>query len=132
MNKIGFKDIVDIMFYNKRNYVELSDIDKQSMFFIFNRYMAKKYPKQAQFFNNHTMDKATCMDIWFQFLQKETRVPHWFWKGPTKVKTPKIPDYQLLQEFHNLSIKDIYLLYELYPTELKQEIKRLLLITKQK
>ena len=50
--------------------------------------MSKKYPKQSQFFNDKNIDKITSMDIWFEFLKKETRIPFWFWRGSTKVKEP--------------------------------------------
>lgn len=129
---MNFKEIVDTIFYKKRDWEYVEDETKESIFFIFNRYMAKKYPRQAQFFNKRDVDKATAMDIWFQFLQKETRVPFWFWKGSTKKKVPKIPDYELLQEFHKMNINDIYFLYEMFPKETKAEIKRLKQIVKVK
>jgi hypothetical protein len=129
---MNFKDIVDIIFYKKRDWTLVEDKDKESVFFIFNRYMAKKYPKQAQFFNKRDVDKSTAMDIWFQFLQKETSVPFWFWKGSTKKKIPKIDNYELLQDFYKMNINDIYFLYQMFPKETKEEIKRLLQITKVK
>lgn len=107
----------------------VTDKDKDGIFFIFNRYMSKMYPKQAQAFNIKGIDKATAIDIWFQFLRSQIRVPNWFWKGPTKKKDPDVKNWQILQEFNTeLSINDIYLLVELFNKETKEEIKRLELI----
>ena len=122
---MDFKTIVNTIFFAKNDWANVTDADKESLFFIFNRYMAKKYPKQAQFFNKKNVDKATAMDIWFLQLKKETRVPFWFWPGPTKRKDPPIKDWQTLQEFWKMDIKDIYVLCELFPKDVKDEIKRI-------
>ena len=128
---MDFKTLVDTIFYNKRNWNEISDNDKDSLFFIFNRYMGKKYPKQAQFFNTKNIDKAASMDIWFAYLKNEVRVPKWFWLGPTKKKSPVIKDWQIVQDFWELSLTDIHLLCELFPDDFKQEIKRIDKINKE-
>lgn len=128
---MDFKTITTYMFQNKRNWNELSNEDKESFFFIFNRYMAKKYPKQSQFFNDKNIDKATSMDVWFEFLKKEVRIPFWFWKGATKRKEPDIKNWIYLKEFHQLDVKDIYILCEMFPKETKEEINRIDLIKKE-
>lgn len=122
---MDFKTIVNIMFSKKKDWNTLSDHDKETFFFIFNRYMGKKYPKQAQFFNDKAIDKVTAMDVWFSFLQKEVRIPTWFWRGPTKRKDPGIKDWKIIQDFWECSIDDIYLLCELFPNDVKEEIKRI-------
>ena len=126
---MDFKTFSTIIFQNKRDWSMVTDKDKDSIFFIFNRYMAKMYPKQSQAFNIKGIDKSTAIDIWYQFLRSQIRVPIWFWKGPTKKKDPDIKGWQILQEFNTeLSINDIYLLVELYKKEVKEEITRLELI----
>lgn len=126
---MDFKDIVTIMFSDKKRWNQVSDKDKETVFFIFNRFMAKKFPKQSHFFNEKGMDLATSMDVWFNFLKNEVRQPFWFWKGPTKKKDPSIKDWKLLFEIHKeLTLKDVYLLCEMYPKECKEEIKRIQLI----
>lgn len=122
---MDFKGIVNTIFVNKNDWQNVTDKDKEELFFIFNRYMAKKYPKQAQFFNCKNVDKATAMDLWFLKLKTEPRIPYWFWTGSTKKKDPAIKDWQLIQSFWNMSLNDIYLLCELFPTEVKDEIKRI-------
>lgn len=129
---MDFKTLTNIMFFNKRDWRTVSNEDKESLFFIFNRYMSKQYPKQAQLFNTKEIDKATCMDIWFTFLKKEFKVPFWFWKGATKKKSPEIKGWEIIQEFDNqLRIEDIYTLCQLFPKEVKEEIKRLESIKKE-
>lgn len=126
---MDLKTLSIIMFQDKRHWNEVTDADKESLFFIFNRYMAKGYPKQAQMFNTKGVDKMTAMDVWFQFLRSQVRTPKWFWPGPTKKKDPGIKGWQVLQEFDtSIRTEDIYILAELFPKELKEEIKRLELI----
>ena len=122
---MDFKGIVNIFFFAKNDWHTVTDKDKEDFFFIFNRYMAKKYPKEAQFFNKRNVDKATAMDIWFLKLKKENRVPYWFWTGATKKKDPGVKDWQIIQSFWKMGLNDIYLLCELFPDEVKAEIKRI-------
>jgi hypothetical protein len=87
--------------------------------------MSKQYPKQANFFNNKNIDKATSMDIWFNFLSNQVRTPYWFWSGPTKKTAPKIKDWKYIQEYYQCSIEDIYYWCEMFPADVKSEIKRI-------
>ena len=128
---MDFKGIVNIFFFAKNDWHTVTDKDKEDFFFIFNRYMAKKYPKEAQFFNKRNVDKATAMDIWFLKLKKENRVPYWFWTGATKKKDPGIKDWQIIQSFWKMGLNDIYLLCELFPDEVKAEIKRIQIINEE-
>lgn len=122
---MDFKTITDIMFVKKKNWGTLTNADKESMFFIFNRFMGKKYPKQSQYFNDKAIDKATAMDIWFMFLKNEIRTPQWFWKGPTKRIDPPIKDWKVVQDFYEMNLEDIYFMCEIFPDEFKEEIKRI-------
>lgn len=128
---MDFKTIVDTLFQNKRGWTDITNKEKENFFFIFNRYMSKKYPRQAQFFNDKYIDKATAFDIWFNFFSTEVRTPYWFWKGATKKKDPEIKDWQLVRDFHEMGLNDIYLLCEMFPKEFKEEIKRITLINKE-
>lgn len=128
---MDFKTITDIIFTKKRLWPEVTDDEKESLFFIFNRYMSKKYPIQANQFNHKFADKALAMDIWFLFLKNEVRVPFWFWKGPTKKKDPSIKGWQEIRSFYELPINDIHTLCEMYPADVKAEIKRLETINKE-
>ena len=52
-------DVANAMFTNKRNWVNISDEDKEKFFFIFNRYFSKKYTKKSQLLNNKNVNKST-------------------------------------------------------------------------
>ena len=120
-----FKEITDIIFTRKQQWEYVTSAEKTEFFFIFNRFMSKKYPKQANFFNEKTLDTATAMDIWFNFLSTEIRTPFWFWKGPTVKKQPHIKGWKLIQEYYESSIEDIYYWCEMFPDDVKSEIKRI-------
>ena len=71
------------------------------------------------------------MDIWFLSLQDEKNVPFWFWRGPTKKKSPAIKDWEIIRDFWKMDMNDIYKLCEIFPKEVKTEIKRIQLINKE-
>lgn len=127
---MDFKTIADILF-TKNGWGQVTDQHKSDLFFIVNRYLAKKYPRQAQAFNVRNLDKATAMDIWFNYLKRESRTPFWFWAGSTKRKDPPIKEWQVIQDFWKMNINDIYTLCELFPDDVKKEIKRLKLINEE-
>lgn len=144
---MDFKTIVTILFTGKAvyenkstgekinyTYEDLTDEQKESNFFIVNRYLAKKYPKQSQYFNDYNQDKATAMDVWNLMIKKERQLPFWFWKGSTKIQEPKLKDWKLVYEIlqDEFSIKDMIELCELYPNEVKDEIKYILEIKKER
>lgn len=144
---MDFKTIVTILFTGKAiyenkstgekinyTYEDLTDEQKESNFFIVNRYLAKKYPKQSQYFNDYNQDKATAMDVWNLMIKKERNLPFWFWKGSTKIQEPKLKDWKLVYEIlqDEFSIKDMIELCDLYPNEVKDEIKYILEIKKER
>lgn len=123
---MDFKTLTDTIFSGKRNWYLVSNEDKESLFFIFNRYMSKHHPKQAQFFNDKNIDKVIAMDIWFEFLKKENRVPFWYWKGPTKRKSNLIKGSEIILDFYtNMKTNELDSLCLLFPKDVKEEIKRL-------
>jgi len=123
---MDFKTLTDIIFTRKRDWNIITNNDKESLFFIFNRYMSKQYPKQSQFFNDKNIDKSIAMDIWFEFLKRENRVPFWYWKGPTKRKSNIIKGSEIILDFNkNMKISELESLCLLFPKEVKEEIKRL-------
>lgn len=128
---MDFKGIVTIMFSQKRSWVDVTDADKEAFFFIFNRFMAKKYPEQANTFNTKGVDKASAMDVWFEALRKDTYPPPCFWRGPTKRKDPPIKEWQVVQDFWKVGLDDMYLLCEMFPKDVKAEIARLKLINEE-
>jgi hypothetical protein len=80
-NKITFRDLNQAIFIDKTSYLSLTDNDKESLFFIFNRYMAKKYPLHANAFNKKGVYTPLALDVWFNFFSKQpNKFPEWFFK----------------------------------------------------
>ena len=131
--KFDFMQTVDAIFKNKNLYKEMSDIDKETNFFIINRKFGTKFLKQAQFFNSKYMDKSTALDMWNMFFRKQEGIPGWYWgssskKKEDKEKVKKLPakDRELLLRFNEqLKDSDIDFLLNYYQEDVFEEVKKL-------
>ena len=103
-------DVANAMFTNKRNWINISDEDKEKFFFIFNRYFAKKYPEKSQLLNLKVIDKVSALDLWFHFMSDKP-YPKWFWSKSEKVEKSDITEKEYKLLLLNLKIKDIDLDY---------------------
>ena len=122
------------MFVRKSDWQTLTDKDKLDMFFMFNRYMAKKYPSSAQKFNKKGTDLVVALDIWFASLRRQTGVPKWFWvgaKAPSKKKTAASSHADTIAEYHGMSVIDAAFLVRLYGADCKAECARIEKIRKE-
>ncbi len=106
----NLKLVADAIFTKKVSWEEVSDEEKETCFFIFNRYFSKKYLEKSQLLNLKTIDKVTGMNLWYHFF-KGKPYPNWLWiKNETKEKSEiSEKDYKLLLE--KLKIKDLDLNY---------------------
>jgi len=111
---MDFKDIVNIIFKFKNKYNTVTDEDKEKNFFIFNRFMSKKYPIQALALNSKFDDKVIAMDIWYMYLRNEYNVPDWFWRGKRKVESKEVIKDDSLIKFYELTEMDSKMLYYLF------------------
>lgn len=111
------------MFY-KKDWDKIPDEEKESCFFIFNRYFSKKYPEMSQLLNNKTIDKVAAMDLWYHFM-KNKPYPSWFWSKGDTLEKPKVSnkDYQLLLKRLNLKEFDLNYLIDNHYDFVKEEIK---------
>lgn len=101
--------LVKSIFKDKRNYSDIEDKDKASLLFVFNRYVARNYPDNANFFNKRGMDGATAMDIWFDYFRDSLYMPGWFYP-PRVAKKEKLPVDAALDAIPSLDDMDKYLL----------------------
>lgn len=131
MAKVDFITLANIIFKDKDKYNFVSDEEKENCFFVLNRKFAFKYSKQAQFFNNKNINKASAIDLWYQIFYKTTNgTPQWWWKTKqqTKIK-PKSEfnnaDLKLVKEHYNITDNDVNFLVKFYSDKLKEDIKRL-------
>ncbi len=106
----NLKLVADAMFTNKVNWKDLPDEEKETSFFVFNRYFAKKYPELSQLLNLKTIDKLAAMDLWYYYFRNKP-YPQWLWsKSETQSKSDiSEKEFKLLQE--KLKLKDLDLQY---------------------
>lgn len=84
-----FNQITRIIFQNKKSYDTISPDEKEKLFFIFNRTIARGLPIASEFLNNKNIDTALAMDIWFNNAKNITKIPEWFSPNWTKLKKNK-------------------------------------------
>jgi hypothetical protein len=121
---VDLTTFVNIIFKDKKNWSNLTVEDKEANFFIFNRFMSKKYPKQAYSFNKKHLNKAICADIWFHFLKKEISIPFWFWKYKQAKKTNNLKEYENFMIENEISQKQLLYLQTYHSDILKEEFDR--------
>jgi hypothetical protein len=128
----NLKEVADAMFYKRNLWDKISDEDKETNFFIFNRYFSKKYPSRSYRFNSKNIDKVSSMNIWFYFM-KNKPYPKWFWsKSPKKEKDlVSKADFNLLYRKMRLKESDIRYLIEYHYDFIKEELKHWKAIEKQ-
>lgn len=116
-------DVANAMFKNKRDWVNITDEDKEKFFFIFNRYFSKMYPEKAQLLNLKNINKVSSMDLWYYYMLNKP-YPKWFWSKSKKEK-PIIPDkdFKLLMRKFNLKDLDVEYLIENHFDFIKEELK---------
>lgn len=116
-------DVANAMFKNKKDWVNITDEDKEKFFFIFNRYFSKMYPEKSQLLNLKNINKVSSMDLWYHFMVKKP-YPVWFWSKSKKEK-PIIPDkdFRLLMRKLNLKDLDVEYLIDNHFDFINEELK---------
>ena len=116
-------DVFNAMLKNKKDWVKITDEDKEKFSFIFNRYFSKKYTEQAAFMNLKGIDKVLVMDLWYKFMLTQP-FPRWFWSKSDKVDKPKITEKELKILTIKLKVKpdDINYLIDKHPEFIKDEL----------
>ena len=118
------KLVGNAMFYKKGDWVNVPDEEKESCFFIFNRYFAKKYPEKAQLLNLKVINKVTAMNLWYQFMLDKP-YPNWFWSKSDKAEKSVISDkdYKLLLQKLKIKYLDLDYLIINHFEFIKEELK---------
>lgn len=106
----NLKLVADAIFTNKVKWEDILDEEKETSFFIFNRYFAKKYPELSQLLNLKTIDKLAAMDLWYHFF-KNKPYPQWLWSKSEKSSKSDISEIDFKLLLQKLKIKDIDLEY---------------------
>lgn len=118
------KLVANAMFYKKNEWLNIPDEEKESCFFIFNRYFSKRYPVEAQLFNIKTIDKISSMNLWYNFMLNKP-YPKWFWGKTEKIEKSEIgdKDYKLLLKYLKLKDIDLDYLIKNYIDLIQDELK---------
>ena len=122
-------DVTNLIFINRDKYKsEMSLKDKDTNFFIINRFLLRRYPQLSIKFNYKSIDKALGLDLLFLKIKPDAYYNNWFWykKKSTEKKDLTKEDYRLLIE--HLELKDnsdIDRLYEIDKKALMKELKKI-------
>ena len=121
-------EISKVFFSGHHNWNLVTDEQKNTYFFIFNRYFSKKYPHLSQLLNDKTIDKSIGMDLWYNFM-KSKPYPQWFWSKSKKISDTDDSEIILeeLRVTHNLKPQEFDFLIENFPDKIDEEIKNLYL-----
>lgn len=131
-------DVVNAIF-SKRNWKDVSRIDKDRYFFMINRFISIAHPKQASIFNLRTIPKEHVLDYWNRQLSKlYSKIPDWVYtKGikSTKAETKVKYDNDLVKMFceHNKCSKaEFEMILSISPKEVEKEMDMYYLMLKAK
>ena len=113
------------MFQDRKDWIYVTDQQKEKWFFIINRNMSKKYPYLAQLLNDKSIDKVSGMNLWFHFMEGKP-YPKWFWsKGEKSKDNSQFSDKEiesLLSKF-NIKSDELDLLIHYHIDDVKEELK---------
>lgn len=118
--------ISNTIFKDRENYKYVTKEQKESNFFIINRYFSKIYPEMSEYLNKKNIDKESSMDCWYYFMKDKT-YPKLFW-SKSKIKKEKEytkVDMELLSKELNINENDIDLLIAYHPDTIKDELKKI-------
>lgn len=124
----GITDVANAMFKFKKDWIynnngdKISDEDKETFFFIYNRYFSKLYPEKAQLLNLKNVDKVLAMDLWFHFMKTQPYPSNFWSKTPKQEKELPEKDYKLLLKGLKVDQFDLDYLIEKFPDFIKEEL----------
>mgnify|MGYP000957942093 CR=1 FL=1 len=116
--------VFNAMIKSKKDWIYVTDKQKEEFFFIINRYFSKKFPQKSQLLNNKLIDKVSAMDTWYLFMLDKS-YPKWFWsKSTPKQKLGlKNDEVSYLTNELDLKMEDIEIIMKYYPDIIKEELK---------
>lgn len=127
MEKVKLADVVNYLLKDRHKYKTIPVKDKETNFFIINRFLSKKFPEQAQKFNKKTIDKSLALDLWFLFLRHEKRneIFGWFWSKVPSNTNKKLSeaDSKLLMSKFEIRKEDLDMLVMYHMDFIEEELK---------
>ncbi len=108
-----------ILFQDKQSYEHIDPIEKERLFFIFNRIITRGIVNTADALNRKGIDTSLAMDVWFNYAKNTTKTPTWFSINWGKLKKGK--DESVLKKYDYI---DKWILSH-YPEAIEQEKQRI-------
>lgn len=108
-----------ILFQDKQSYKHIDPVEKERLFFIFNRTITRGIPVIADALNRKGIDKSLAMDVWFNYAKNTTTIPKWF--TPNWAKLKKSNQESVLKKYDDL---DKWILSH-YTQEIEMEKERI-------
>lgn len=131
-------DVVKAIF-SKKDWKEVSRIDKDRYFFMINRFISIGHPKQASIFNLRTIPKEHVLDYWNRQLSKlYNNIPSWIYtKGVNSSKAEAKIKYdddliKMFCEHNKCSNAEYELILSISPKEVGEEMDMYYLMLKAK
>jgi hypothetical protein len=78
-----------IFFGNNSKWENVTNYQKKKHRFMMNRFMAIRYPSQAEKFNINKINPVAVINLWRVVGKKFTRTPGWFWTKTKKAVVTK-------------------------------------------
>lgn len=122
--------LTKFIFKNKDEYSKLTDNDKEALFFMLNRRLARGLPFNAEFLNKKSIDRASSTDIWYYYFIKQRfiDIPKWFWfKFNIKTKSAigiKKEEREFLLKMHDINEQELDFLTTHYLDDVMVEVKK--------
>lgn len=129
--KTDLFDVVRMLFTDTAAFNNLSKMTLERNAFMINRFMAIKYPQQAQVFNNLKINMCDVLKFWNSYLGNKSYVPSFIYtKGSKKAKEThtkvnKMPSNAILSQYcidNKLNRKDVLNAFKMFPDEMSKEI----------
>lgn len=108
-----------ILFQDKQNYQHINPVEKERLFFIFNRIITRGIPNTADALNRKGIDTSLAMDVWFNYAKNAPKTPLWF--KPNWAKLKKSKDETVLKKYSDV---DKWILSH-YPEAIEEEKQRI-------
>lgn len=121
-------DITNSIFKDRTLYKEVTSKEKDTNFFIINRYLLKKYPNFSIKYNYKNIDKSLALDLLFLKIPKDIYYNSWFWYKKEKTYKSNISKDDMKLLIEHLDLKDESDIDRLYKIDSKKLLKELKVI----
>ena len=91
-------DFIKIMFTKQEHYNKIKQFNKKRHHFMVNRFMAIKFPSNAQLFNFNGINGGSVIDSWQMVTSRFNKVPGWIYTKTKNTKKNTKDKYQPSEE----------------------------------